>query len=902
MRATLFCFGFVLTSVVAQAQLSEPERQGIRDALSIGNMRESDLDFARRPFSELGRIPLIDEALDHPLAAADRLMALHASAEKSPPSVYLQRIIEQVFEQSLTSLQHDPPLTGLESLPADLRGPILGLVNWINSANNEIKRATAELTPLEKRSLIESLPVWAVEEPKVSFSFVKSKPLAKDEMLRLLAKVDLARIRSASARLMEAVWRASGELLSSKSDIDETIRIKIGGMPIVIAGRKNDLHADTDAVLTIDLGGDDTYTGRHGAGVGYAGVLIDIDGSDVYRVGDLNVGAAVLGIGIAVDWSGREDTFVGGSLTFGAGLAGVGVQISGGGHDSFRSVALSQGYGQYGIGLLVDGEGNENYDLSLFGQGAARTEGVGWLIDEEGRDEYRAGGLALNSPLFATAHYSFAQGFGMGYREDTGGIGGGVGLLTDLKGDDVYIGETYQQAASYWYAVGSLFDGGGNDTYTGHHYCQSSAMHACAAFLFDMGGDDGYLVKVGAAHAIGHDYGVAVLLDRQGDDIYTSRDSTPGIGNANGLGLFIDGDGTDRYYGPPGKGNGARGTGSLGVFVDLNGSDDYRQGLRDASASTTPTWGVALDRPTLVVTSGNDPVSERQRPVPGSLPMPSTEEMALLYAKAVQWGVGTAQQEVVASLDALVAIGGPALQWMLDNRLAIADRLHVRAFVHVVRALGDDGSRLVGAKAFRAKDSEMGPLLRIATDAGVSDFGAVLPGLFSKPAIAMQAVVAAGTLKAVATVPHLMSVCRSDDRLLVRAAMVSLEQIADPSSAGTAQAMLLNEDLMTRKAALSLLAKFEAQALSTGDVMTKSPDEFRCRIGLEILGRIGSGEALARVGAFLRDSRPGVRIEAALQLAGRCPQDRVAEFLSLKTDRDSLVRSAASGLEPGGKL
>ncbi|MCH8978586.1 MAG: HEAT repeat domain-containing protein, partial [Armatimonadetes bacterium] len=803
---------------VAAAQLTEAERQGIRDALYVGNLRESDLGFERKPFTDPYRMGIVDRALDDPLGSADSLMLLHERSRGAGVAALLARIVEEVYGQPLEAIQHDPPITGLEQLPEDLRQPILVLMNWIISANNEIRRATRRLTPEEKRLLIESLPVWAVEEPAVHFSFVKGETVGQSEILELLSKVDLPRIRSAAARLAEAVEKTIEQLKSVQSDLPETVRLKVGGMPVVIAGTGRDEHTDTDVILTIDLGGDDTYTGRHGAGVGYTSVLIDLGGNDTYDVGDLNVGAAVLGIGLAYD-EGGHDTFRGGSIVFGAGLAGVGALSKKGGDDVYRSATLAQGFGQFGVGLLLDSSGLDKYHLQLYGQGASRTQGVGWLIDEAGSDEYRAGGLVLNSPLFATAHYSFAQGFSMGYREDTGGVSGGVGLLTDHGGDDFYLGETYQQAASYWFSLASLYDASGNDTYTGHHYCQASAMHMCASYLFDLDGHDAYVVKVGAAHAIGHDYALAFLLDRAGDDIFASRDSTPGIGNANGLGIFVEGGGIDRYHGPPGKGNPARGTGSLGVFVDLSGADIYKFGLADGEASVGSTWGVAYDRPQLIPGTLDVAVEQqvRARIVPGSAEMPNEAEMARIYAKATQWGVGTAQDEVSESLDRLVAIGSPGLKWMLDRRLATANRLHIRAFVHVVRALGAEGARLVGAKALASTDEEMLPLIRIATDARVTDFGAVLPGLLKKPALQRSAAASAGTLKALAAVPALMVLCRNEDRLLARVAMVSLSQIGDPSSAGTAQALLFDDDLMLRKAALKLLAQFPKQAASIAE-------------------------------------------------------------------------------------
>jgi hypothetical protein len=895
MRRLVVLFA-LFTPGLARTQLTDAERAGIRDALYVGNLKESDLLFSRRPFNDPQRLGIVDRAIDDPLRATDEIMSLHQASAGRTASGLLAAMIEGVFEQPVGAIQHDPPLSGLDDLPADLRGPILGLANWINSANNTIRRATDALTAEERRALIESLPVIAVEEPSVTFSFVRGEPLGRSEAFALLAKVDLAAIRSAGQRLAEAAERAIEQLKSATGDLTGTVKARVGGMPVVIAGRGNDSHTETDALLTIDLGGDDTYTGRHGAGVGYASVLIDLGGDDTYDVGDLSVGAAILGVGLAYD-EGGSDRFFGKSITFGSGLAGVGSMSKRGGNDAYRSETLTQGFAMFGIGVLIDSGGKDTYDLLLFGQGASRTQGVGWLVDASGSDTYRAGGLVLNSPLFATAHYSFAQGFSQGFREDTGGVSGGVGLITDHGGDDVYVGETYQQAASYWFSLGTLFDASGNDTYSGYHYCQASAMHATAAFLFDLSGDDGYIVKVGAAHAIGHDYGVALLLDRKGDDTYASRDSTPGIGNANGLGVFVEGDGIDRYFGPPGKGNPARGTGSLGVFVDLNGSDDYRYGLSDGRSVASETWGVAIDRPTRTT----DPNGEQQRPpvTPGTEQRPSDEEMAQVYARAAQWDVGTAQGSVADNLDRLVRIGSPALEWMLNNRLATADRLQIRAFVHVVQALGQEGSRLVGVKAFGATDEEMLPLIRIASDANVTDFGAVIPGLIKNPALRAAAVAAAGVLKAKVAVNDLMALCRDSDKLLARAAMVSLLQIADPASIGTAQAMMFAEDLMTRRAAIKLLAKFPEQAASTAEGHMGASDEYRARVGIELMSEVGTPSALEKIGGMLLDPRPGVRIECLLRLNGRCPAKFRADYLSLRSDPVAAVKSVAAACDPG---
>ena len=220
----------------------------------------------------------------------------------------------------------------------------------------------------------------------------------------------------------------------------------------------------------------------------------------------------------------------------------------------------------------------------------------------------------------------------------------------------------------------------------------------------------------------------------------------------------------------------------------------------------------------------------------------------------------------------------------------------------MLRAAEEAGAaaRISRAKAFNATDQEMLPLIRIASDARVTDFGSVLPSLFNKPTLRRAAVAAAGVLKATAAVPELMTLCRSGEALLVRSAIVSLRQIGDKQSFGTAQALLTHSDLLVRKSALGLLALFPDDARAIGRTFIARTDEFRVRIGLELLAALGADEDLEKIGGMLIDPRPGVRLECLIRLAGRCPDAYRADFLSVKSDPVATVRAVANWYEPGG--
>lgn len=881
----------------AQAQFTDVENQFIRDTLRISNLTDEDLRWSREPYSDDFRLPLISDALQNPISGASRIDKLEATLANTSVSQSL-RLLSDTLEQGLELPPESKPLAIKElGLPEPYASLVTPVLKQISVASQEVRASLGELSDAERRSLIESLPALMMEEFNPGFDFVNSKPIPRDDAFGLLRKIDLKRIFRAGIALNNAVETLVAQLkVLNTSGAKFPMVAKVAGQTVRITGPGRDVHSEKDAVLTIDMGGDDVYTGRAGGGAGYASVQVDINGDDRYTPSDLSIGAGLLGIGIAWDCAG-DDIYSNKSIGLGCGIAGIGILVDQAGDDSYKSHCLAQGFGAFGAGLLIDSSGSDTYDIHLTGQGAARTLGFGVLSDRKGRDIYRAGGTALNSPLFADVNYSFAQGFGMGYREDTGGVSGGVGFLLDLAGDDAYLAETYAQGASYWFAIGGLWDGGGHDTYSAYHYAQASAMHCTAAYLTDNGGDDAYVTKFGASLAIGHDYGVAALIDRSGNDIYTARDSTPGVGNANGIGMFFDFGGDDRYQGPAGVGNAARSSGSLGIFLDASGQDKYREGLVDASATVTELWGVAYDAETPRIQAPR-PVDSPDVPKPNSQPMPDEKTIAEIYRLACQWGVGTAQQEVNLNTNKLIAIGIPAVKWMLDNRLAKADRLQQRAFVAVIKAVGHDAAEALAFKIARGTTAEQRNGLGIAVDGAFMEVASIVPPLIDNPSVSLQAIRAAGVLKSSVSVDRLMPLTRKDGTTGL-AAMISLAQIGDERAFGTAQAFLTAKSLPMRKAALSLVAQFPEKAMQAGTQLLLESDERAARIGMEVLGAVGTAEALEQVAGRLLDPSPGYRMQALITLKGRCPENFRLTYVSLRNDPDPMVRAVAQRSDPG---
>jgi len=143
---------------------------------------------------------------------------------------------------------------------------------------------------------------------------------------------------------------------------------------------------------------------------------------------------------------------------------------------------------------------------------------------------------------------------------------GGVALIIDTGGDDIYEGDV--AAALRDLPVAVVIDLSGNDIYRGE------------------------------AHSLGAGFmGVGILADLAGDDSYTAGDFSLGSG-LMGVGALLDWGGNDSYSGDTcTEGSGAFG---IGVLRDSGGNDSFRAALFSQAFGFVGGAGVLHD------VSGND--------------------------------------------------------------------------------------------------------------------------------------------------------------------------------------------------------------------------------------------------------------------------------------------------------
>lgn len=381
---------------------------------------------------------------------------------------------------------------------------------------------------------------------------------------------------------------------------------------VLLRGAGNHSTPPGDYLLIIDTGGDDTYAsgGRNSSPNCTVSIIIDTRGNDKYvsdnALSNQSVasfearksadwspgpGGALLGIALITDLSGN-DVYRSTLPSMGSGRFGVGAIHDLAGNDIYDSYRDSQGFGYAGAGILFDVAGNDRYDCFTQSQGCGLTRGIGMLVDKEGDDQYVANDTAIDfpSPQSAEHNVSMSQGAGFGRRADFSdghSLGGGLGVLCDVEGDDVYRCAVFGQGVGYWQGIGALFDEAGDDSYFGLWYVQGASAHFAVGYLEDSGGEDSYTATMNMAQGAGHDFSIGYLLDRSGNDRYTAPNLSLGAGNANGIGLFIDLAGNDSYRSTGttlGKANPSDPGGlrefalCLGLFLDFAGEDEYPSG------------------------------------------------------------------------------------------------------------------------------------------------------------------------------------------------------------------------------------------------------------------------------------------------------------------------------------
>lgn len=384
-------------------------------------------------------------------------------------------------------------------------------------------------------------------------------------------------------------------------------------------------------LVSVDLDGDDTYTGSGTAG-GFASFALDLAGDDTYDDAGGQEGQNVFlpvleGTSDAseVEPGPTASDLADGRITTSGSQGSNGVLIDLAGNDTYTAADAAQGHsgGPTPLpGILFDADGDDRYRITAGkGQGTLTEFGsapsIAILMDLAGNDTYDSptqGAVVVEPgrPVFTSAGGGafFLDVAGDDHYEPVGLQGEvdappnpalpSVSVFADVQGDDTYRGDA---------------DSGAKTDYSAYRNDRFQARSSAAVAEIFLDADRGRtpgsspeldLSPVGiVVHGTGddvHDVDMALLIDRGGDDIYRNnagatlyRSASEGtvvhdlrISGVRPLAaLAVDLAGDDTYTtqrtasmaltGLPLNGRIAQGAGvaGAGVLIDAAGSDSY---------------------------------------------------------------------------------------------------------------------------------------------------------------------------------------------------------------------------------------------------------------------------------------------------------------------------------------
>ena len=849
----------------------------IEEALDVLTMALPDTGFEKNVASPRLVLDPVQRILSEPLQVT-RLGSEALAVGSSVPAILDQAsnwlvvtgAVRAAAVPAIASFTDDLDGSGL---PPEWREPLGRFLADLRLSADQIQRATASLDHAERERVLAGYlgDVFRVEDRREAYVALHQAGLSEAALDQAVAegheldpgpaamtfahaagKVNLPGLVEAATRLHEATRRLANDMAGMTQWPAAPRDVATAGGRIRIGSPGDDVHRGT-AWLVLDPGGDDLYANGPAVANGLAGlpvaVVVDLAGDDRYVAESLGgAGTGILGVGLVLDVGGN-DTYRAAYLGQGAGVFGIGLLEDDAGDDTYEGHALVQGAAVVGVGLLQDTGGNDTYRAALYAQGFAGPLGVGWLDEAAGHDVYVAGGRYPDHERHEHRFLSLSQGFAIGWRPM---LGGGIAVLADRAGNDVYRADVYGQGVSYWYACGMLIDEAGHDSYEMYEYGQGSGIHLSAGLLYDGAGRDRYS-GFSLAQGNAHDFAVGLLVEREGDDLYTADHYAQGRAVNNAFALLLDAAGNDAYFARDGAEcqgaghyNEERGYGSLSLFLDLGGHDVYSAGATDGARLRRPDDGIVFDAGSdALAGTAATAVAEDEKTDTFDPDTATLDELMFHASRYADTDVRKRDKRVAHR--ALMARGVNALRYLVSGAYQDND-----AFTALARELAGSlpDDEVASVLLDRLDDDHM-PVRRLAVyllgDLDTAEHAPRVRALLADEDIAGAAVRTLGKWRDRDAVSDLLPLLRHPKERRRIVAAMALGEIGDERAAGPLVAALGDPVFTVRHAALRALDGLPAVSVETA-LRAAWPDAagFQQRL---IRQRLGLGKSAASMPA-----------------------------------------------------
>ncbi len=445
----------------------------------------------------------------------------------------------------------------VSAVPEPLRLPIARLILNLVQAREWIELGLRKVTPEMRAEVFAALPGLAEDTPDGTGYY----PVIDD----VAPLIDEHSLHYGCLKALQAVQDARREIGATTAPDGAwprfTLSIPSPFGTVFVADALHGRKPPADALLLLllserlEIDGPVAATAKDRS----LSVALVFGGARTVAGNGQRVASGILGGGILYAAGDEANAWASDHWGLGAGLFGLGALIDEGGDDLYDLRSVGMGAGFFGAGLLLDAAGTDEYRLAEGdGQGFGGPGGIGVLADRSGDDLYfsepdaaKAGRGDYHSANEIAV--SNAQGVGSGRRGD-GSDGhcwaGGLGALIDVDGNDTYRAGNFSQGLGYWYGTGLLWDGGGDDLYHSVYFTQGSGAHFAVGALIDESGNDRHILgaNAGAAFGFGWDVVNAFLIDRgDGNDRYLAKIISTGLAMVRSNAFFIDEGGDDLY-------------------------------------------------------------------------------------------------------------------------------------------------------------------------------------------------------------------------------------------------------------------------------------------------------------------------------------------------------------------
>lgn len=403
--------------------------------------------------------------------------------------------------------------------------------------HKEVEKVLEVLSKEEKSWLRENYNgfFFGTQDSEVDYDFFTSDNPYPLEFYELASRIDLAKLADCARKLSlisDDFYQSREEfskVLLKEDFIWEEDHLKF------IVSQKSHVEHQEKADFFIDLGGNNSIRSNAGGTEGHRSLALHIDLKG-------------------------NNSYSGQNFVQGSGFLGVGLLVSCAGNNSYHADSYSQGCGFFGVGYLVNLEGSNHFDLNFGGQSFALF-GSSILWNKEGKNEY-------------LAHQGMAQAASSTQ---------GVAFLVDNQGENIYTsGISGKGPTSRYGGIGQ----GGSSGIRADPWLNNASFYGGLSFLY-IGGGFNKLKTVWLVQGSAYFLGAGIVVAEGSHDIFEADYDAQGQGLHLAAGLMLKKGSYSHFKGGWGS-IGVSGDRSVGMFIGIGGNNTYEGTDQSIGSSRKP--------------------------------------------------------------------------------------------------------------------------------------------------------------------------------------------------------------------------------------------------------------------------------------------------------------------------